>query len=620
MNATYIKPHDNYASRLILSILVLFALMVAIMYKIQQNDPLPKNNGFVPPVTTHKVLYILSSRSSAVLYGKNGVSAEAYAAKLKRFAAFLNKMGYRTKIIPESKVASLSGDAILLAVDAPALSDKTKARLKTFMQNGGSLFFNFTTGYSDQKGDYIGDRFVHEITGLRLSPRVGFLAFKGDGALFMTTKMLSPFSRYLDDGRSLTVVLYDKVPFYLSDKMHKPDIYATIFSQTAPPVSKKWEESLKTEESGMGWHGYYGKGRWAYVSFPTYSFYDNSEQRRPFAKLMAGIIDFLSAKVQTQCYPFIDRKGGVFISEDTEYKFTNFQRFADLAQEYRFPVTAFIVASLADMPEHREMMHKIAQNPYVEFGSHSTSHKQIVGKDAAYIKNETLGSKTILDKYAPKPIRGFRPPREELNDLMKQYLDQGGFVYILGATKEFLYPKFDPKYPNLLYIPRHGTDDYSYLVNLDWTQQQIVDQIIKEAHFVNDLNGIYTLSVHTHLFAYGTNINIMRKFFHYMQAHPELRPLSGRQIYTRVALRQNLKQESRLVGNQLVITVTNDNDLPVDDLHIKLFKAPGVRIVKGGVDDKRVKVYVNDTEGFVRLDTIPPHKKVDIYLTLSGLR
>lgn len=621
MNALYTQSNerDSYAGKLVLSILVLFALMIAIMYKIQNSDPLPKNNGFVVPAPTHQTIYILSSKDSAALYAKNGLSAEAYANKLKHFAKFLEKLGYKTKIIPASKIGKLPQHAVLLAVDAPALSAKTKESLKSFLSNGGNLFFNFTTGFSDNKGHYIGDKFVHDITGLSLSKRLGFVSFRGDGALFMTPKMLSPLAGYLDDGTSLTIVLYDKIPFFVTPDKLKPDYYATVFSQASPTVAKNREQSIRTEESGMGWHGYYGKGKWVYTSFPAYSFYDSSEQANAFKKLAAGIIDFLAKPVIVKTYPYIDQDSAIFISEDTEYKFTNFQRFADLAQEYKTPVTAFIVAGLAKLPEHKEMMQRIAKNPYVEFASHSTSHKQIVGKDAEYVKNETLGSKTILDKYAPAPIRGFRPPREELNDLMKKYLSNGGFVYILGATKEFLYPKFDKKFPNLLYIPRHGTDDYSYLVNLDWSQQEIVDQMIKEANFVTGMNGIYTLSVHTHLFTYGTNINIMRKFFHYLQNHPELKPLSGRQIYTRIALAENLRHSTKVVGNQLVITLSNDNGMAVKDLHIKLFKHPGSRIIKGGVDNPKVVASVNNAESYVHLDTVPANSTIKIYLTLDHI-
>ncbi len=615
--AVLTKTSDTYAGRLILSILLLFALMVAIMYKIQKHDPLPAHNGFVVTAPTHKPLYILSSKHSALLYAKNGISAEAYADKLKRFASFLEETGFKTKIISESKIASLPEDAILLAVDAPALSQKTKEQIRTFVKKGGSLFFNFTTGYSDAKGDYLGDRFTKSITGLTLNPHRGFLSFKGDGTIFGTLRMLSPFAHYLDNGEALTIVLYDKLPFYLHDKSQTPDLYATAYSQATPPVSNNWKERLRTEEAGMGWHGYYGKGKWAYVTFPSYSFYDNSEQKEAFKKLMAGIVEYLDQPVVAQSYPFIDRKGGVFISEDTEYKFTNFQRFADLAEEYQIPVTAFIVANLADKPEHRAMMERIAKNPWVEFASHSTSHQKIVGKDATYVKNETIGSKKIIDKFSSRPIMGFRPPREELNDLMKKYLDEGGFVYILGATEEYLYPRIDKKYDKLLYIPRHGTDDYSYLVNLDWSQQQIVDQIIEEANFVNTLNGIYTLSVHTHLFTYKTNINILRKFFHYLQNHPELKPLSGSQLYKRVMQKNRLHVNTQVQGNRLVLTLTNDNDTPVRDWHIQLYKSPQLQIVKGGVDDHSVVVRYDKKSGNVTLSEIPAQKTVHIYFTLD---
>ena len=620
MNIVHSQTKDTYGNKLVLSILILFMLMIAIMYKIHNSTPSTQNNGFIAPAPSVRTIYILSSKPSALLYAKNGTSPEVFISKLKKFSSFLESIGYKTKITPASEIDSLPKKSVLFVIDSPALKDTTKTQLKTYIQNGGSLFFNFTAGFSDESGNYLGDRFVHEITGLALSKRFGFASFKSDdgsNSLFMTPKMLSPFASYLHNGPSLYVVLYDKLPIYVTPENMKADMLATSFSQATPPVSNNWKESMTVEEAGLGWHGYMGKGKWIYTSLPSYSFYDITEEKEKYKKLLSGMVDFLSKDIISQTYPFVDQKNAIFISEDTEYKFTNFQRFADLAKEYRFPVTAFIVANLAQKPEHQQMMREIAKNPYVEFASHSTTHQKIVGESEAFIINETSGSKKILGTYAKNPIQGFRPPREELNDLMKKHLSSSGFTYILGATEEHLYPEFDQKEPNLLIIPRHGTDDYSYLVNLDWNQHDIVDQMIREAHFVTDLNGIYTLSVHTHLFTYSTNINILRKFFRYLKEHPEFKTLSGKDIYKKVSLAQHIRHSMQTTGNQLVMTVQNDNLQPVKNLHIQLFKSPANKIIKGGVSDKGVTVQLDPRKDVIIIDQLPPQQSIKIFLTLE---
>ena len=620
----HIKPRDNYGLSLVLSILGLFMLLMLMLYKLQNSEPVPQqSNGFIPHIVDKKeTIYLLTSKPSALLYAKNGNSVEMYTSKIKKMEQTIASLGYNTKLIPANKLSTIAKDAILFVIDAPALTEKTKKALYSFVHNGGNLFFNFTTGFSDEKGNYKGAGFVEAITNLKLNQRLGFASFKenNQGSLFVTPKLLSPFSTYLNNGESLYVVHYDKLPIFNTPKFMKPDLVATSFNQATPPVATNITKSLQKNEAGMGWHGYLGKGKWVYTSLPSYAFYDNTDQANAYKKLLSGIIDYLAKPIITQPYPYIDQKSAVFISEDTEYKFENFQRFADLAKEYKTPVTAFIVAGLAKQPQYKEMMENIAKNPYVEFASHSTSHKQIVGKDKAYVKQETAGSKTILDKYAPQPIHGFRPPREELNDLMRKELSQSGFTYILGATQEHLYPEFDKKEPNLLIIPRHGTDDYSYLVNLDWDQKQIVDQMIKEVNFVTDLNGIYTLSVHTHLFTYSTNIEIMRKFFKYLKQHPKFKPLNGQALTKRVVLAKGIEQKLTHDGDVYTLTIENNNQSPVDNLYIKLFKNPNLRVTKGSVDQSTSTVKVDNQDNTLYVNHIDPKSSVTIHFQLDSTK
>ena len=618
----YIKPRDTYGASLLLSIFALFVLLMFMLYKINADTPVPEpqNNGFVVHPSSKQPIYLLTSKSSAILYAKKGNSTEIYTSKIKQFARFLETLGYKTRLIPEKEIAKLPQNAVLLVLDTPALTEKSKEAIKQFVQKGGNLLFNFTTGFTTPSGNYIGDRFVSDITGLHLSQRLGFASFKdnqNNGTLFVTPKLLSPFSTYLRNGPSLFVVLYDKVPIFNTPATMQADIVATSFSQATPPNATDLSKSMRQEESGMGWHGYYGKGKWVYLAFPSYAFYDNRSQKEQFKKLLAGIIDYLQKPVTAEIYPYIDRASTLFISEDTEYKFTNFRRFADLAKEYRIPVTAFIVAGLAQKPEHKEMMHYIAQNPYVEFASHSTSHQQIVGKDEPYIIQETEGSKKIIDRFAPKPIQGFRPPREELNDLMKKHLSKGGFTYILGATEEYLYPDFDKKYPRLLIIPRHGTDDYSYLVNLDWDQKQIVDQMIRELNFVTALNGIYTLSVHTHLFSYSSNINILRKFYNYLKEHPQFQPINGRQLVRRILQAKRLHQTLQEQNRRYILTIINDNPTAVENLYVKLFKHPAMHITGGGVLGTDTPVTIDNREDTIYIQKIAPNTTIKVIFTLQ---
>jgi peptidoglycan/xylan/chitin deacetylase (PgdA/CDA1 family) len=314
------------------------------------------------------------------------------------------------------------------------------------------------------------------------------------------------------------------------------------------------------------------------MNLPTYMFYDSATHINDYKRLLNAIINYLAKDEIIQKLPFIDKEKVIFVSEDTEYKFKNFKKFSDLSQKYQVPVTAFIVSSLAEKKDNIDMVKKISKNPFVEFASHSHMHKKIIDTNQSYVKQEIRGSKSIIDRFASEPIIGFRPPREELDSLMMDYLKTSGYRYILGANKSYIYPRFDQKRPELLIIPRHGTDDYSYLINLDWDQKQIVDQIKKETEFITALDSMFTLSIHTHLFAYSTNINIVEEYFKYLREHPEYQPLNGRLIAQRVVQNANIDINYNKTGNLITLSIKNRNILPVKNFTCKLFKNPNTKI------------------------------------------
>jgi peptidoglycan/xylan/chitin deacetylase (PgdA/CDA1 family) len=605
---------DNYGLKMLLLIAILFSIMSWMFYKIQLKEPVTPS--FTLPIVTNKPIYILKSYATAVTYQKNGLNKNDYTQKIDKFDKYLKSLGYKTKHINEDAIKSLAPKDILFMPDTIALSSKAKKEIKAFIASGGNLFFNYSSGFSNEKGKYIGENFVSEITKLKLSPNKNFVDFKE--GIFLTQRLLSPLTNE-NSGILLEASAYDPIPIYMMPKNIKADILYTNYAQANPPLAKKNNYDFLVSEAGMAWHGYYGKGKWFYMSLPTYMFYDSASHANDYKRVLNAIINYLAQDEIIQKFPYIDKENIIFVSEDTEYKFQNFKKFSDLAQKYKIPVTAFLVSSLAEKKDNVDMVKKISKNPFVEFGSHSHMHKKIIDTNQSYVKQEITGSKSIIDKYATKPIIGFRPPREELDSLMIDYLKNSGYRYILGKTESHLYPRFDKVHPELLVIPRHGTDDYSYLINLDWDQKQIVDQIKKETEFVTALDGIFTLSIHTHLFAYSTNINIVEKYFKYLLQHPEYQPLNGYNIAKRVVQNNNIDIKYNKTGNLITLSIKNRNTLPVENFTCKLFKNPNVRIKSikcnespGGKNTKR-KDAVN-----IRLKYLKPNSTATIFIELEG--
>ena len=614
MSVSIEMKKDNYGLKMLLLMAVLFSIMAVMFYKIQNKDPLTPS--FTVPVVTNKTIHILKSYATAVTYQKNGLDKNTYTQKLDQFNKYIKALGYKTNYINEEDIASLAPKDLLFIPDAIALSSKAKEEIKSFLTNGGNLFFNYSSGFSDEKGSYIGDDFVSEITKLKLSPNKNFIDFKE--GIFLTQRLLSPLNNE-NSGILLDTSAYDPIPIYMTPKNIQADILFTNYAQSNPPLAKGNGDDLLLSEAGMAWHGYYGNGKWFYMSLPSYMFYDSATHLNDYKRLLNAIINFLAKDEVIQKLPFIDRENVVFVSEDTEYKFENFKKFSNLSKKYQIPVTAFLVSSLVEKKDNVDMVKEISKNPYVEFASHSHMHKKIIDTNQSYVKQEITGSKSIIDRFASQPIIGFRPPREELDLFMVDYLKSSGYRYILGANQTHLYPVFDKKYPELLVIPRHGTDDYSYLINLDWDQKQIVDQIKKETEFVTALDGIFTLSIHTHLFAYSTNINIVEEYFKYLIAHPKYQPLNGRLIAQRVVQNANIDISYNKTGNLITLSVKNRNPIAVENFSCKLFKNPNIKIksikcneTPGGKNSKQANA-VN-----IRLEHLKPNSTATVFIELEG--
>ena len=322
---------------------------------------------------------------------------------------------------------------------------------------------------------------------------------------------------------------------------------------------------IPLENAGTIWHGMHGKGSWIYCSFPLSSFLDM--HINDFSLLILNIINYLHNDISLAKYPYIDTKKAIFISEDTEYKYENMINYAYLAQKYKIDTTLFCVASLAE--RHKDITREAATLSHIEIGSHSYFHKKIVGENEETVKKEIVYSKEVLEKISNTKVYGFRPPREEIDEKMAYWLKKAGYTYVMEKAKEYLLPK--EEIDGLITIPRHGTDDYIYLINLDWNEDKILNRIIFELNFLTTLNALYTLSTHTHLLNYGKNIKVIEKFFKYVSERKDIKTIKGKDLAKRAKLFKNIHLSYTKTFNQIFIEIKNGNYEEVKNFTFRLY-------------------------------------------------
>ncbi len=607
-NGTKVKD-SLYGVKLVLFMLFLSMLFSYATYNIFESY-MPKN--FAAIGVSKKSVYLLKSKETQKIFVKFGIGDEVYIERLKNFAKFIKDISYEAKIIEEDKISSLKEGDILILLDTLSLNSDTQNKIKTFLQKGGNLLFNYNTSFSDEDAKFIGDKFLNSITGLKFNKEFNYIDIKKEGG-YLTPKLLSPLTSFNKNGKRLELILYDDIPIFEAPKNLKPDLLLTNFTQSQTPLLDNDLNMISLKKAGMLWHGYFQKGKWAYFNFPSYAFIESKESIPQFQNLIKGIFNFFENPVVIRKYPYIDTDNIMFISEDTEYKFENLRRFSSLSQKYQIPVTAFLVGYLAK--ENPEVVKEASNNPFLEFGSHSYSHKKIVGKSDEYIKKETIGSKDLIEKISGRKVRGFRPPREEIDEKMYQYLNEGGYKYVMEKEKDVLMPFFG--YKNIMTIPRHGIDDYIYLINLDWDQEKILNQILKEATILKYLNGIYTLSIHTHLLAYGKNINILEKFFRFLKNNPDFKPLKGYDIYKRVLLAKNIDLSYTITRKNIIVVIKNKNRESVKDFTFKLYPDNATKLGNIVPEISNVKInYTKQKEGAYKviIKELKPNSKLTLFI------
>ena len=546
---------------------------------------------------------VLLSDTTVDLLNYQGLNPQKYKDDIDNLVAKLKKNGFNAEIISEDQLTHLSKNDILFAPDTYALSNFERRAIKNFLQNGGNLIFNFRFGYFNEQRSFLEAKTIEEITNLKKSVD----SIPKRKATFYIHKRISPLNMSAIPYRH-DLVIYDALPIFHSNFV--PDILLTNWPITATPIINN--KHISVYDDGIAWHGFYGKGKWFYFSFPAYVFLDMPTKE--FKKIFNNIIHFSNDLISISSYPFLDKPNAIFISEDTEYKFPYGYNFATLANQHNIDVTLFAVAKLANY--YKDVTQKIAQYRNCEIGSHSYSHIKIMGTDEKTMNREIIYSKQLLEKLTGRKIYGFRPPREEIDDKMEQLIKKAGYIYVMEKTKPYLLPQ--TRKFGIITIPRLGTDDYMYLIDTDYNKSQILKHIILETNFLTSINGVYTLSVHTHLLSYKTNISVLDKYFTYLNSHKTLYPQKGKDIALKAIYTQKLFFGYSSTYKVISLSVSNENKVPLKNVTFRLYY-PNIKVLDIFPEISRYKISIlkhNKKRRYydLRINQIPPKTDMTIFI------
>ena len=538
-------------------------------------------------------VYILDSKVNIQRYMKLGLDIYNYQDNLKLLQKKTNG-----KIISEDDITNLPKNSTLFLIDDLALSQKAQKDIIDFVANGGVIVFNFKPAYIDENDKYTKNKFLSTITGLKPA---GYIKKGKDNVYFLVQNLLSPIA--IKDAKRIDFVVYDNIPIF---RGKKPDLEFTNFAMTQPIIYKN-----RFLPNGAFWSGKYKKGGWIYFNLPFYMFLNDGVEKKYFDSLLNSIINYSTQKIAVIKYPFLYLDKMVFISEDTEYEFFNLAQFVGALNKYDLNGTAFCVGHLAK--NYPELMKQVGNMKNIEVGSHSYSHTKLIDKPANILKKvEINGNDNLLYSLSHQKTRGFRPPREETNKKLIGVIENSTLNYVLSKNLGQLRAKYEGK---ILFFPRIGTDDYQYIIELDWTPKQIVDEMKKEVDFLMGLNAMYTLSTHTHLMNYGSNIKMLESLLAYVKKkhYPVYK---GKTIARLINEMNNINLNYKKLDKKLIITINNKNKTLIKSFKFRIYFLNDI-YSKIEVDNPKISVkIINLTNNYENIEVrnIPPNRQFKVIL------
>ncbi|MDD2266156.1 polysaccharide deacetylase family protein [Sulfuricurvum sp.] len=602
-----IKPGSFDYGLKVFGFTILIAVLMSPVFYFLFNNYAPAN--FAISIGEAREVYLLRSSTTIEQLKSFGNDGTGYENQLNQISGYLSEIGISCEIIDEKRLLTLKPGDTLYVIDAIALDESSVEAIEHFVESGGGLIFNYYSGFNGSQGKWRGESFVKNLTGLERDPFINTL--KKQGNMFCTPKVFSPLSTNVPNGPLMTFVYYDDIPLFKAPEGVKPDMMLTNWAQFDTPLIG--DARLPKQYAGVLWHGFKGKGSWIYFNFPSYVFGSSQADSGKYVSLFQGMTRYMVDGSAVRVHPYMYGKNPVFVSEDTEFHFENARNFSELVGELQIPATAFCVAKLAD--ENVEVTKELGKNPYIEVASHSYTHGPLIGIDDETLDREVLGSKMAIEKISGTPITGFRPPREEVDDHVAQKLVESGYTYTMEKNKNHLYPSIIRK--DLVVISRIGTDDYAFLSNQTFDEQALLQAMRDEAYFVDALDGIYTLSVHTHLFSDPQNISLLRSVLTLLKKEDKVNFLQGREIADRIKSVSLIDVGVTRSSENYIVSFLNNNPKTVSKVTIRLYwpRWGAAKTFKSDTTGVKFSVLSNENERYsdITFYDVTPRKQFSLF-------
>lgn len=496
---------------------------------------------------------------------------------------------------------------VLLMPVAKALSNAELNSIKNFLNNGKSVFANWSFAAYDEKGTWRGWNEFEDMFGLTYNTEIP----RSDVSRVHSIAGDNHFSAGIPAGFRLQATTYDS------------PVAARVSSLNSKALGYWYSDNLPFEgldESELITSLAYGSasnGKFFWMGFDILSVVGTKTHQTVLTALINNAFSWLQNKpvAWVQTWPR-GMQAAAIISCDVEFQFENINSALDIFQEKNIEGQFYILTDVIDEPSLMRIL------KFGDVGLHGDDHDPFQWQSFEVQKKRLSSSLNIVKSMTRAEVLGFRPPETVYDDNTISILKSLGIKYLnADFVEDRAVPQFHKGSKDLLIIPKTGYDDYDLFIRMKLNNYRLeAERYLKDYHRVYSEGGLYVLNYHTQLQCLENHVEALRIVIDEIKGDKTWITTAAKVRdwwLTKDDLRVDLKSESK---NRYTINVTNRSSYTGEDLVICLSNGDIISSVMRISDSGRNLDYSFDSEKNqlkIYLTSIAPNQTKRISIELN---
>jgi peptidoglycan/xylan/chitin deacetylase (PgdA/CDA1 family) len=397
------------------------------------------------PLVARAEIVLLRSDTTRAFFHAHGGDYEKLVAPWR---AFFARRGIQARELPAAQLAALERPGVLVLASTVALADDERKAIAARLAEGWSVLGTWAVGVRDGQGEWSGYGFIEQVFGAEVVPE----AAPAKDESFLLPYGETPLTHALPAGKRI----------YL---LNNSEPFLRVRARNAAARFGSWMRDATQPRALLGAAAFDERAgaRRAFFGFAETAW---SSAQADVDALLAGALDWLAHKpvVVKSAWPH-PHQAALLLEMDTEDKFENSLRFAQLLERHRIRGTFYSLTSeglkFPAVVKRLASRHEMAYHAEVHVGFAKLTDAEQDSRLGEMVRQ--------MSRLIPDVARatGFRAPLEQYDATTEKLLRARGLRHHAASpsARDDVLPGFSSAEPGispdeaLVVLPRTWLDD-----------------------------------------------------------------------------------------------------------------------------------------------------------------